>query len=126
MITSRSTICLTFDVDAISLWIGSFGATSPTAISRGEFVTVGLERLLGLLGRTGISGTFFVPDHTAETYPDTVRSIATEGHEIGHHGYLHESPSSLDSEHAEREVLDRGFDALARVVGVRPVGYRAP
>ncbi len=67
MITSRSTICLTFDVDAISLWIGSFGATSPTAISRGEFVTVGLERLLGLLGRTGISGTFFVPDHTAET-----------------------------------------------------------
>jgi peptidoglycan/xylan/chitin deacetylase (PgdA/CDA1 family) len=47
------------------------------------------------------------------------------GHEIGHHGYLHEwvDPDFPDK---EAEALDKGLDALKRIVGVRPVGYRSP
>ena len=65
----RSTMCLTFDFDAISLWIGPFAA-SPSMISRGEFGVVGGERILRLLARDGIPATFFVTGHTAETYPE--------------------------------------------------------
>lgn len=122
----QHTVCLTFDFDALSLWLGSMGATSPSMISRGEFGVVGAERILRLLDRHGLPATFFVTGHTAETYPDSVRAIAAGGHEIGHHGYLHENPVALPSEEEERRVLERGFEALDRVVGVRPVGYRSP
>ena len=125
MVDRRATVCLTFDFDAISLWLGSFGARSPSMISRGEFGVVGVERILRLLDQRGLPGTFFVPGHTAETYPDAVRAIAAAGHEIGHHGYLHENPVGLDRDQ-ERAVLARGLEALDRVVGVRPVGYRSP
>lgn len=122
----RATVCLTFDFDAISLWIGSFGATSPSMISRGEFGPVGVERILRLLDGKGIAATFFVTGHTADTYPDSVRAIAAAGHEIGHHGYLHENPAALASVEEEAAVLDRGLEALQRIAGVRPVGYRSP
>ncbi len=124
--TPRATVCLTFDFDALSLWIGPFNATSPSMLSRGEFGAVAVRRILRLLDREGIPATFFTPGHTAETYPDHLRDIAAAGHEIGHHGYLHEDPVALASRDAERDVLQRGFDALDRVVGVRPVGYRSP
>lgn len=123
---SHSTVCLTFDFDAISLWIGPFAARSPSMISRGEFGAVGCERILRLLAREGIPGTFFVTGHTAETYPHLVQQIASAGHEIGHHGYLHENPLSLETPQREREVLLRGLDALDRVAGVTPLGYRSP
>lgn len=54
-----------------------------------------------------------------------VRAIVAAGHEIGHHGYLHEQPSAVDAA-AEVDNLDRGLAALEEVAGVRPSGYRAP
>ena len=50
----ESTVCLTFDFDAISLWLGNYAARSPSMISRGEFGAVGCERILRLLEREGI------------------------------------------------------------------------
>ncbi len=124
--TGHATVCLTFDFDAISLWIGPFQARSPSAISRGEFGAVGCRRILRFLEREQIRATFFVTGHTAETYPDLVRQIVAAGHEVGHHGYLHENPLALETPEREREVLLRGLAALDRVAGVRPVGYRSP
>jgi peptidoglycan/xylan/chitin deacetylase (PgdA/CDA1 family) len=122
---SAPTVCLSFDFDAISLWIGPMGAKSPSMISRGEFGAVGVMRLLRLLEREAIPATFFVTGHTAETYPAQTRAIAQGGHEIGHHGYLHENPIDLSPEDEERVML-RGLAALDAVAGVRPIGYRSP
>jgi len=121
----RATVCLTFDFDAIALWLGTFGVTSPGPVSRGEFGVVGVRRILRLLEREGVRATFFVPGHTAETYPAATRAIVAAGHEIGHHGYLHEDPVRLGRKR-ERAVLRRGLEALERVAGLRPVGYRSP
>ncbi|MBI2878023.1 MAG: polysaccharide deacetylase [Candidatus Tectomicrobia bacterium] len=118
-------VCLTLDFDAMSVWLGTFGATSPSMISRGEFGRVGAERLLALLRPWGIRATWFVPGHTVETFPELVQRIADEGHEIGHHGYCHENPALLSQEE-ERAVLERGIDAIRRVAGKPPVGYRSP
>jgi peptidoglycan/xylan/chitin deacetylase (PgdA/CDA1 family) len=118
-------VALTFDYDAMSNWIGSLGAKSPGMISRGEFGPIGLRRILTLLKARSIVSTFFVPGHTALAYPDTVLAIRDAGHEIGHHGWVHENPVTLSPER-EREVLQRGFDALHQVAGIRPVGYRSP
>jgi peptidoglycan/xylan/chitin deacetylase (PgdA/CDA1 family) len=86
---------------------------------------VAVPRLLRMLERRRLRTTFFVPGWVADTWPDVVRSVRDAGHEIGHHGYLHESVRGTD-EATEEGYLVRGLEALDRVLGVRPVGYRAP
>jgi len=123
--SSRPTVCLTFDFDAISVWLGSFGVDTPTAISRGEFgARVGVPRILRLLAREQINATFYIPGHTVDSVPEVCAEIRDAGHEIGHHGYLHESPVTLDEQH-EREVIEKGLESLQRL-GVTPAGYRSP
>ena len=121
----RATVCLTFDFDSISVWIGPNAARSPSMISRGEFDVIGVERILRLLDREQIPATFFIPGHTVETFPDSVHAILAAGHEVGHHGYLHENPVTLAPDE-ERRVLERGLESFEKVAGIRPSGYRSP
>ena len=121
----RLSCCLTFDFDALSLWLGTFQSTNPSMISRGEFGAVATPRILKALSARDIRATFFIPGHTALAYPDTVRAIADAGHELGHHGWVHENPADFDPA-GERANLERGFEALESVTGARPVGYRSP
>ena len=119
-------VCITFDYDALSLWVGMLASTSPTEVSRGEFATVAIGRILTYLREQEIPATFAVPGHTLLAYPDTAKAIAADGHEFAHHGWVHELVSMTD-EAGEREVLDRGFDAFDKVLGVRPalaIGHR--
>lgn len=118
-------VCLSFDFDAISIWLGSLHSQSPSTISRGEFAAVGSERLLEMLRRYQILSSWFIPGHTLETYPQLVQKIADSGHELGHHGYLHENPTLVSPEQ-ERHILERGIDCLCRITGQAPHGYRAP
>lgn len=122
---SRLSCCLSFDFDALSLWIGTFGSENPSTLSRGEFGAVSIPRILKLLASHDARATFFIPGHTVYAYPATVRSIAEAGHEIAHHGWVHESPARFDLA-GERSNLERGLDALDSVLGVRPQGYRSP
>ena len=121
--TKRIDVCLTFDFDAMSVWIGTFHARSPSALSRGEFGKVGADRLLAMLHEWGIQSTWFVPGHTADAFPQTVEKIAEAGHEIGHHGYFHEHAKTPEDEARD---FDRASATLERIIGKRPIGYRSP
>jgi peptidoglycan/xylan/chitin deacetylase (PgdA/CDA1 family) len=116
-------VCLSFDFDAISLWLGGFHARSLSATSRGEFGRVGGQRLLAMLREWKIRSTWFVPGHSAETYPEIARQIAVDGHEIGNHGYFHSHPKSPED---EERILVRGNEVLQRVTGKRAIGFRSP
>jgi peptidoglycan/xylan/chitin deacetylase (PgdA/CDA1 family) len=123
----RAAASFTFDVDAESCVL----AHDPASSSRMSLMShqaygprVGVPRLLRLLARQRVTATFFVPGFTADTYPDVVRQIVDGGHEIAHHGYLHEPMQGLSAE-TEASYIDRGLEALDRL-GVRSVGYRAP
>jgi peptidoglycan/xylan/chitin deacetylase (PgdA/CDA1 family) len=120
----RSTVCLSFDFDALSVWFG-FERTTPAMLNRGEFgARVGVPRVLDLLARHGVDATFFVPGHTVDSFPRETEAILERGHEVAHHSYAHVDPSR-QSPDEERSDMERGLGALERI-GVRPLGYRSP
>lgn len=86
---------------------------------------IGVPRILDMLKAKEVKATFFVPGYTAELYPDLIRRIANEGHEVGAHGYLHEPVSKLNP--IEEEIaLVKTCAILESLIGRKPVGYRAP
>jgi len=115
------------DVDAVAGWLGSYGGEdSPDDISRGMFAgEVGSPRLLDLFDQQGLTTTWFIPGHSAETFPDQMRDVAKRGHEIGIHGYSHENPIAMTPEQ-EEAVLDKGIELITEISGKRPTGYVAP
>ena len=99
----RHIVCLTFDHDHLSGFIAR-GMTSPTAISRGEYDVVVIPRLVALLERYGIKGTFFTPGHTIDSTPQAVAPYVEAGHELAHHGWTHRLPVTLPREEEEEEI----------------------
>ncbi len=120
-------VCLSFDFDAVSIWVGPRGTRSPNLISRGEFgAKVGAGRMLRLLADEAIPSTWFVPGHTIDTFPEICREIADAGHEVGYHGYCHEGPTSKRPLDEERSILLRSIECIERISGRAPVGHRLP
>jgi len=119
---------LTFDVDGVSSWLRrdpDFKAR-PSLMSMGEYgPSVAMPRILDLLDTHSIKASFYIPGYVAETHVDMVKEVISRGHEVGHHGYLHESPASM-SPHEENEILERGIDILSEIAGEAPRGYRSP
>lgn len=118
---------MSFDFDAEEVWIGEDGANAnrPGVLSQGAYgPKVAVPALLDLLERYGLKATFYVPGRDAERHPESVRSIISAGHEVGHHGYTHTSPQEMSPDE-ERNELKRGLDIL-RGLGAEVVGYRSP
>lgn len=83
------------------------------------------ERLLEFLRRAGMRCTFFVVGEIAERFPEAVRAIAEEGHELACHTHTHRplnehTPASL------REDLLRNLDAVRACTKGPITGFRAP
>ncbi len=120
----RLTVALTFDDDALSSSVDR--GEGRVLLSRGEFgPRVGVPRILELLGRHSIPATFFVPGHTALTFPDSVRAIAAAGHELSCHGWAHEDLAKHATD-GQRDILVRSRDAIGEAFGRAPSGFRAP
>ncbi|MBX3610160.1 MAG: DUF3473 domain-containing protein [Hydrogenophaga sp.] len=84
-----------------------------------------VDRILALLGEREIKATFFTLGWVAERYPQLVRRIVDQGHELASHGYGHQRVTDLDQA-AFREDVVRA-KALLEDIGGQPVlGYRAP
>ena len=124
----RAAALFSFDFDAEAVLLGDHPEVAEylDVIGHQRYgPRTAVPRILRMLDRLKLRTTFFIPGWVAESWPDVARSIRDAGHEIGHHGYLHESVRGVD-EATELEYLRRGFESLDAVLGVRPVGYRAP
>lgn len=114
------------DFDAHSVWMGTFGLSSPSYLSRGEFgAEVGVPRLLNLFERYDIKTTWCTPAHTMMTFTDRFNSILEAGHEIAAHGCWHEPVPKLDA-HDERRLMEKTLEVHDKYVGTKPRGYRSP
>ena len=92
--------------------------------SRGYYgLYTGLPRILDLLERRGIEGTFFIPARNMEQYPEQLKKIHEAGHEIGNHGYAHEAPDQLEgSPRKEAALLEKAQSVFQRILDLPPSG----
>lgn len=94
-------------------------------LARGEYgARVGVPRILTLLKERNLKATFFVPGHTAVSFPNSVEAILEAGHEIGHHSFSHIDPS-LQTAVEEEADMARAMETLAQF-GITPKGFRSP
>ena len=89
-------------------------------------VCEGVAAILELLRRRAVHATFFVLGDVARRFPQLVRDVAAEGHEIASHGMTHRPLWSLDRDGFRAEL--RGCRAAVREALGRDdmIGFRAP
>ena len=123
---AKVAVALSFDFDAETNNLRD-GQYSPGGLSQGEYAArVSVPRILALLDKYRLPGSFFVPAVTALLHPAEIRAIMAKGrHEVGLHGWIHER-NSLLSEEDERTLMRKSFDTLKRAAGKAPVGIRTP
>jgi peptidoglycan/xylan/chitin deacetylase (PgdA/CDA1 family) len=78
-----------------------------------------------VLARHGASATFFVLARNVRRFPELVRRIVEEKHEVAAHGDLH-WPLPLLPPPLIRRELERCSNAVFESAGVRPLHYRPP
>ena len=84
-----------------------------------------IDVIMQLLDESDASATFFTLGWIAERYPQVVRRIVDNGHELASHGYGHERVSDLTPE-SFRSDITRAKHLLEDLGGVAVRGYRAP
>jgi polysaccharide deacetylase family protein (PEP-CTERM system associated) len=84
-----------------------------------------VDRILALLDEQDTEATFFTLGWIAERYPQMVRRISSQGHEVASHGYGHERASDL-SRSAFLADVERAKGVLEDLTGTEVAGYRAP
>ena len=83
------------------------------------------HKVLRLLDRAQVQGTFFILGWVAERFPELVRDIHAAGHEIGSHSYWHRLIYEMTPEEF-RDDLRRAAAAIGSVTGMPVQSFRAP
>lgn len=84
-----------------------------------------IPRILKVLKDHNIKATFFVVGKWAEKYPDAIKLMVADGHEIAMHGYTHIRMGQLDSAQIIDEIV-RSKEAIRKLIGSDTLLFRAP
>ncbi len=126
---ARCAVTFTWDMDSDSILHLAHPNDADTRISTNSMLRYGpmiaVERIINFCEELGVKHTFCVPGWCAERFPEAIRMMVEAGHEVAHHGYLHEGPHEITKDQ-EAYWTKRGFEAIAEVAGQAPRGYRAP
>ena len=77
-----------------------------------------VPRILDTYRKFGLKQSFFIPAWCIEQYPEAVEAILKDGHEIGHHGLIHEDPIETKGE-AQQIAFEKALDIHKRRIGTR-------
>ncbi|MDI3508284.1 MAG: peptidoglycan-N-acetylglucosamine deacetylase [Clostridiales bacterium] len=83
------------------------------------------DQLLKVLKERNIKTTFFLVGIWIDKYPDKVKAIANDGHEIGNHSNTHPHMNKL-SEQQIRDELDKVSQKIAVLTGKKTTLFRPP
>ncbi|ASJ01275.1 polysaccharide deacetylase family protein [Thermococcus gorgonarius] len=83
----------------------------------------GLPKLLDLMAEKRIRATFFFTAEMAKRFPELVKRVIDEGHELGSHTYNHERLDKLTKEEGAK-IIEKSLKILREFGDV--VSFRAP
>jgi len=84
-----------------------------------------MSRILDIFADKEIKATFFTLGWVAERYPEMIRRIVNEGHELASHGYSHTRVTQQSREEFRADI-EKAKKVLEDISGVSVKGYRAP
>lgn len=124
-----SAACFSVDVDANAPWLWQHRNALPVALGAREHrqygMRAGLVRMVRMMDRLGIKGSFFVPGVVAQDNPELLPGLLERGHEIALHGFYHELVAEI-SDGQFTEALEASIDIFVSQTGQRPKGFRSP
>ena len=88
-------------------------------------VEASMNRLLALLDKHHVKATFFTLGWVAERYPQLIKNLAQQGHEIASHGYWHQRATGQTTAQFKEDV-GSARKLLQDLTGCDVHGYRAP
>ena len=112
------------------------GNTHWHGIIRGNYVSLTFddgpsqltERILDVLYENGVLATFFTMGRQVEKFPETVKRMADEGHEVGNHTFSFEARRGLRRLYfpVEDDEVKRTQEIIEAVTGKAPRYFRSP
>lgn len=83
------------------------------------------DRLLDIFAQHGGKGTFFMVGRYVGSFPDTVRRMAEEGHDLANHSWSHKDLAKLNRAAITKEIMD-GRNKILEISGVETKLVRLP
>lgn len=83
------------------------------------------EETLSFLDENNIKATFFCLFYFANKYPDLIKKISRNGHEIASHGYFHKRLNLISLKDIQKELFE-SKKILEDITGSKILGYRSP
>lgn len=115
---------LSVDVDTVATHLQGYGYWGIR--DDGLVYERALPRMLDLFGALGIRATFFVVVEDALRYPDLIRELMHQGHEVACHSLTHPFKiSQLNESHLYDEIV-YARSVLSQLTGQPVLGFRSP
>jgi peptidoglycan/xylan/chitin deacetylase (PgdA/CDA1 family) len=122
-------VILSYDCDFQALWTSRDieNTNRPVTLSLGNYgYYEGLPRILRILDKYDIKGTFNLVGCMVEKFPQHVVDIYEKGHELACHGYNHIWPEKFEKKEDEAEEYTKTNKAIKDITGYEVKGFRSP
>jgi allantoinase len=87
---------------------------------------VGVWRIIRMLDRLQIPGTFFTSGRCTEEYPDAVKQVVKSGHDLAAHSYAQDQLLAYMSLDEQEKTIRRSIDQLESCGGKKITGWGSP
>ncbi len=116
-------VAVNFTLDFDAMLLRRLKNEPPMQLAKGEFGgRVGIWRAVELFSRLGVKATIFTVGRICELYPDALRHVLAEGHEIADHMWEHHVPKdpAMEDDHFMKTIA-----AFRHTLDYRTVGSRS-
>jgi len=84
-----------------------------------------IDQMLEILQKENVKVTFYIGGTWAEKFPQLVKKIAEQGHEIGSHGYSHPHPDNISLQENMQDI-SKAEKIIFDITGKKPHLYAPP
>ncbi len=114
---------LTNDVETTSIWHNSLRDETGKKVLK-----EGMPMLLDIYNKYNIKSTFFFTGYIAKLYPEVVKMIISDGHEVASHGMSHHKEDGFDLMPLKKQIvhLKESKKLLEDISGQEVISFRAP